>query len=238
MRKQLITFVVVLLSPLTTVAGTVTLFDGDMNPTDYQLVTESSAPGAALLSQIPIGGNPSSFLQIDHSGQATSVFSTTILNTFVFNVTQTYNPSIGAINSLTYSEDSLSISRNANNEPNSTVALRQDDIIYIGQITFVPGTTNTEFTTNSLENLTASDFAGLVGGTVFPTANPDFSTDGGEIEFGFLRVTTGRGAVFAQDIFGVDNFRVELSIEEIPEPSTLGLILLSAVGIVMNCRAR
>lgn len=205
-------------------ASTVVISDGDMNPTDYQLVTEGSAPGAASLNQVPIGGNPGSFLQVDQSGQATSVFSTTILNTFVFNVSQTYDPSSGAINSLTYSEDSLSVSRNANNAPNGTVVLRQDGIIFIGQTTFIPGTTNTSFTNSVLEDLTASDFGGLVGGTVFPTANPDFSNAGSEIEFGFYRVATGRGAVFTQDIFGVDNFRIELAIEEVPEPSSIVLL--------------
>ena len=233
-RAMLLSFVsVIATGNIEAQAGTVSIFDGDMNTDDYELLTPSSSPGQASFSQFPIGGNPGTFMRVNHSGSAVSVFDNTSLLTLVLNVAQPHDPASGAIESLSYSEDSLGISRSGVNTSVGRVAIRQDGFLFFSEPTFTPADSATAFGSNTLNNLVASDFQAFINGTTIPTANPDFSSSGGILEFGWLLSRTGRGRVFVDDTLGFDNFRIDLETSNIPEPCSLLLILLSTSSLSM-----
>ena len=231
MKQVLLTTVALVFLAMPTRAGTVVIDDGTFNNADYEVVLDgSSAISSSVPTQVPFGGNPSTFREVANSATQSSIFSFATIAAYHFNIAQPYDPANGAILSLDYSEDSILFSGPA---LEGHLALRQDGILYRSEQSFTPGTSSSAFTNNLLAGLVEADFEAYFNGQFFPTADPDFSTSGGIIEFGFLRYDVLN--TFSNSI-GIDNFRVELSVEEIPEPAGVYLYGTCLLGMILSRR--
>ena len=211
-------------------AGTVVISDGTFAAADYAVQTDGSFANTSLSStgtQIPIGGNPSAFRQVTNS--AVGRFGgadTEIVNGWHFNTAQPYDPSTGEILSLDYSEDSILVSGSTQE---GRLALRQGGILYRTESSFATGASNAAFTNNGFIGITAADFEGFFNGNFFPTADPDFSETGGVIEFGFFRRNVSNQNFTSSS--GIDNWTVTITTAEIPEPTSMALLL----GLISTC---
>jgi hypothetical protein len=110
------------------------------------------------------------------------------------------------------------------------IALRQDGYAYfaIGQF-YV---TNTQWTTQSVMNLSANDFFAFstnVNGYA-PMYHPDFSSTGHEIQFGvYQRLFTPAGGPAVSTDYGMDN--ISITINYVPEPGVAALGVIGFVGL-------
>lgn len=207
-------------------AGTVVISDGTFSDADYAVQTDGSFANTSFSStgaQIPIGGNPGAFRQITNNavgrfGGADSE----VVNGWHFNTAQPYDPSEGEILSVDYSEDSIFV---FGSTQEGRLALRQGGILYRTETSFTTGASNASFSNNQLNGLTAADFEGFFNGNFFPTANPDFTENGGVIEFGFFRRNVSNQNFSIGS--GIDNWTVTLTTDSpvIPEPTSVTLLL-------------
>jgi len=126
---------------------------------------------------------------------------------FSFKQGAVYFPSTdGAILSIDYSESS--INQSGGNGQYSAPAIRQNGKLY----TLVPGgkaftTPETSWTPHSLTGLTQNDFRTIASAA----DHPDFSTNGGRMEVGFMRlqvVQAGGGGSTTK--VGIDNYRLTM----------------------------
>ena len=118
-----------------------------------------------------------------------------------------YFPSTdGAILSIDYSESSLN--QSSGNGQYSAPAIRQNGKNY----TLVPGgkaftTPEASWTNHTLTGLTQNDFQTIAT----PSDHPDFSTNGGRIEVGFMRLQVVQpGGSGSQTKVGIDNYRLTM----------------------------
>ncbi len=126
---------------------------------------------------------------------------------FAFKQGAVYFPSTdGAILSIDYSESS--INQSSGNGQYSAPAIRQNGKLY----TLVPGgkaftTPETTWTNHSLTGLTQNDFRTIAS----PADHPDFSTNGGRIEVGFMRLQVVQaGGNGSSTKGGIDNYRLTM----------------------------
>ena len=126
---------------------------------------------------------------------------------FSFKQGAVYFPSTdGSILSIDYSESS--INQSGGNGQYSAPAIRQNGKLY----TLVPGgkaftTPETSWTPHSLTGLTQNDFRTIASAA----DHPDFSTNGGRMEVGFMRlqvVQAGGGGSTTK--VGIDNYRLTM----------------------------
>jgi len=126
---------------------------------------------------------------------------------FSFKQGAVYFPSTdGSILSIDYSESS--INQSGGNGQYSAPAIRQNGKLY----TLVPGgkaftTPETSWTPHSLTGLTQNDFRTIASAA----DDPDFSTNGGRMEVGFMRlqvVQAGGGGSTTK--VGIDNYRLTM----------------------------
>ena len=191
--------------------------DSDFLPSDWnETLILSLYGGTYSSSQENSGGNPSSYRYIVHSmpapphGTQTQIW---VLHTLA---RATFSPSLsGAIDSLTYSEDQIEFSPPFSGAKiGDFIALRQDNSDYLLYNHEDFGFTNTYWNTVAASGLTANDFvefSGVTGAVLVDTAShPDFTSNGGSIEFGCLRWnSTGNGCV---TYHGYDNWSVTLHL--------------------------
>ena len=109
--------------------------------------------------------------------------------------------------------------------------VRQDGIVYLtglGQILNGVGWEN-----RSATSLFATSLRGQVGNMGDPNLNPDFSSSGGPIEFGF----SASNGTFGESTNngGVDNWRVTLHLVPEPSPAMLTMVILLA-GVALRRR--
>lgn len=221
-------FLILSLSHRSVTAATVTLFDGTFNNADWEIVTMPNPlpPGNGVTgSQIPVGGNPGAFREVRNSS-----FAGGTNGGLHFNVAQPYEPAVsGAIESLTYSEDSVRIFGPV---LSSALAVRQDGLLYRSLEVFSSELSTTSYATNSLVDMTAEDFGLFFNGNFFPTGKPDFSVNGSAIEFGFMR---SQNSVNTQSSTGIDNWQVVITTI-VPEPTAA--VLLSVSSVMLSARRR
>ncbi len=225
-------------------AGTVTLTDGTFNDADWELTTDGSNITESLAGQFPAGGNPGEFRRIRMNSCCTGV---KLANAWNFNVADAYDPGTqGAIETVDFSGESILL-------PGSTLrgtatvvnmSLRQGGNLYINTSSINTNTSTTEWLPFELTDLSESDFGLFFFDSlansfiVLPTANPDFSASGAEIEFGF-RLNRQFSSNFSLnfDVFtGIDNWEVEVNTAEIPEPGTIVLVLGGGALLLLTRR--
>lgn len=214
-------------------AATIVLSDGDFSNADYATQTAGSVTVNNNFStagtSVPVGGNPGAFRQISNFAQNFGN-DLEIVYGWHFNTAQPYDPADGEILSVDYSEDSLFISGGTHR---GHLAVRQDGVLFRSKPSFTTGVSNTSFTNNQLNGLTAGDFEGFFNGTFFPTAIPDFTASGSPLEFGFIRFSSSRDGV--GDSSGIDNWKVTLTTV-VPEPLSASLLFSSL--LIASCQRR
>lgn len=210
--------------------GAIVFTAGEFERGSYETVTISTgAGGSSAWTQQLAGGNPGAFLAITHSlaaGPPTGGFCANWAWVVVFPSGATVDPAaIGGIDRVDFSIDNRFLVSSPPNLPQSRrVALRQDGRIYIaGGVV----SANSVWTTFALADLSAADFPELVNlpPCIFTDdqSHPDFSANGGPIEFGFASgnsTSIGGNPISSQISYGVDNWSVTVVPE--PPPACLG----------------
>ena len=112
--------------------------------------------------------------------------------------------------------------------------IEQDGTIFIDNTARFPRVDNgTGWVPLSLAGMTPGFFTEVVDGVWFSSAGPDFSSTGSKMKFGFVVSNSTMGNP-AENIGGVDNWRVQIQNTAIPEPSSfafLGLLSAAFVGV-------
>ena len=236
MRRQLLVLALAVSAcvPIAS-AGTVTISDGTFEDGDWSARSDASDVGATSGSRVPIGGNSGSYREITNSGFIPGiVFADTIGWHFFEN--ETYDPRLGAILSIDYSEDAL---RSQAPHQFGRFALRQDGILFRSKQEYPIDSDPNLWMAHSLSDLGANDFEALFNGAFLPNGTPDFSTAGSPITFGFYRrSTSGRGSFNSRA--GIDNWTITLTTESIPEPQShlMGVLGLASWAIFRQKRTR
>jgi hypothetical protein len=173
-------------------------------------VTDASLGNAVQLS-----------VQFDMSGSNSKWLAGT-----VFRSDWTYNPSVsGALTSFAFAGDFT-----ANYGNSMRIALQQGGNTFWTTVAPAEGFTtilNSGITSASYAVLDASNFADF--GT--DTGTLDFSETGGEITFGYA-IRYGSTAAFNNRILEVNANNASFTLSTVPEPATLGLVSLAAIGLL------
>lgn len=192
--------------------------DATFNTADWSKTVRSTTGGATdTVQQLLAGGNPDAFRQMTHTLPSPSSIS--VVHLFLASA---YDPSIsGPITSIDYREDQIEFSPPFSGAAIGALpALRQDGVFYFG-----PDVTFSDLSWHSVEltGLTAADF-GPIGN------QPDFSSSGGVIQFGFLRSNTNVSVSQAlQTQHGTDNWSVTVNSLAVPTLGGQGFVLLAVL---------
>ncbi len=234
MLRPALTFGAIGLVALSGSAQAVVFFDGVFNNADWTLTTYTNAAGAGSIAQglqIPVGGNPLQYRRVRNNLLAGGPNAGVI--GLHMNVNFSYNPAGGAISTIDYSEDSINFVNQGGNGQGSGLVIFQSGKYYIQRIPILvmPFATFNTWQPNPAPGRVASDFwevtntLNLISGN-----NPDFSTSGGVMQFGFWRGNSANQNI--QTDCGIDNWRVQ--INPVPAP---GALALGGLGLIA-CRRR
>jgi len=220
-------------------AQAVTFLDGVFNNTDWTLTTITNAGGAGSTMnafQVPTGGNPNQYrnnqLSLAINGSNSGVFGVNM------NVNAFYNPASGAIAVINYSEDSKNFSNQAGNGQLTGCAIIQGGRIYLQRnpLLVMPYSGFSNWQPNTASSLVAANFYELNNaGVLFSGSNPDFSTSGGVMQFGYYRANSSgnqTSGTFNSEC-GIDNWSV--NIVTVPTPGSLAL---AGLGGLLTTRRR
>ena len=219
------------MSVLSAKAATFTYSDSTFKNDEWELTTYGSGylGGSARATQIGSGGIGGEFRRIiNTANRASSSQSSNVIGFHIWNG-ETYSPKTqGAITSVDYSENSIMFSGFGQGQ-GAGLALKQNGNLYWGGYFITP---QRSWTQKTLTNLVESDF-GLVSDR---SKHPDFSENGEDIQFGFMRSNSSRGSGYSI-VGGIDNWSVRITTEDpepesVPEPSSiLGLFALGGFGV-------
>ncbi len=182
----------------------VTFSDGNFTLTDWdsRVAREYGGPNQTTVERRPSRGNPGAYhyTQIRHPSQIASGLWMTYLRT-----SATYDPSVeGAITSLSASVD-IDWAETSPETPNraaiGSLAIVQDDTVYWNSSLFV-------FSGEGWKTHTASTLAEFERLSDVGPMQPDFTTAGSEMQFGFVvagSATAGVGTP-AFRFIGIDNW--------------------------------
>lgn len=235
MSRNLIVCGAIAAASLAGSAQAVVFFDGIFNNSDWSLVGVTNANGAGSSTvgfQVLSGGNPNEYRRVRNnlvvSGSNGASIGLHMRGTY------TYNPGAAAISTINYSEDSINFINQPGNGQGSGCVIFQSGKYYIQRnpILVMPYATYNTWQSNSAPGLVASDFWELtLSGNLISSNNPDFSTSGGIMQFGFWRGNSANSSI--QTECGIDNWRVEI----IPVPAPAGAGALAMAGLIA-CRRR
>jgi hypothetical protein len=234
-----------LLLLLTPAWGGAVYFDGTFNPADWDTVVRTQGAGVThSATQEFAGGNPGEYLRFSSTYPETSEGTTRTYTADLFNPNFVWDPAAdGPIGQIFYALDLLWTSNTGFGIPVGHFhrpTLRQGGVGYtLGDGSVAVTHTTPEWTTYTFNSTSASDWL-QVGGS----GNPDFSINGGLIEFGF-RVSLGASCSgppgstcpASSAISGLDNLNIRISAleaggpSEIPEPSTVALMGAGLFGV-------
>jgi len=209
------------------VADTITFEDQTFDDTDWNGVVVAGPAGGQTAVQIADGGN---------SGTTPDPFRavTTNTNSVVFfssaNSANVYDLSAGAINSIDFSIDFKNISFFGQGQA-VTSGIEQNGIFYRAS-TSITGPAGFNWMTDTKTGLTAVSFIRMDS----VAGNPDFSTSGSPITFGFVTANSGGNTIQV----GYDNWSTTLTTasDPVPEPGTFALFGLAALGAYVIRRRR
>ncbi len=198
------------------VQAQVVIADQTFNDADWSSVVAGvTGNPTQTAAYSPAGGVSGSYRQMVHHMTSNSYISVAHLY-----AAATYSPaSQGAVQSMSYQE----FYRVTNPPfPGAAIgiapAIRQSGTLYFGPAV---APADTVWTSHSLANLTAADFATLNG-----SGHPDFSAVGGLIEFGYAR-SNASGATYDVQ-HDIDNWSYQIT--PVPEPA--GLLLAGCAATV------
>lgn len=193
-------------------AGVLTISETEFNDSEWIATVVSGPANGQTATQIADGGNsgttPDSFRSITtNTSQG--------VRTAHIDANNDLDPSVGAITGIDYSIDFQNISYFGQGQRVQFLVVQAGSYyVDAGTITG-PGGTNW---TNLSNSLVAADFT-LVSGT----SQPDFTTSGSPIMFGFATSNSGGNSIEV----GYDNWSA--TITTVPEAGSLVLLNLSAV---------
>ena len=184
--------------------------DDVFNDNDWDEVVQAfGAGGSGGAGQLHFNGQQQAgYRQVTITVNGAGSGSAAQVAVFCFKRGAVYFPSTdGAIISVSHSEDSI-LQAGGGNGQYSAPAIKQNGLLY----TLVPGagafpTPEASWTPHSLSGLRQNDFRTLASAA----EHPDFSTGGGRIEVGFMRlVTVSAGGPGTTVKGGIDNWRLTL----------------------------
>ena len=196
----------------------VVLFDGTFSNADWTETITSTAPGASVIAQqLLSGGNPDRYRSVQHS-YLTNIHVVHVNNNLIYDLGN------GSIDSILFEFDLLDTG-----SMTYTMGFLQGGILYEAgknpaMLSGIGGWSSFSLT------LTAAEFFSQPAGLM----NPDFSTSGAPLIFGFHTENTGSPGSPLTRTTGIDNLRITIN-RAIPEPSSaalfaVGLIALSLLG--------
>lgn len=216
-------------------AQAVVFFDGIFNNSDWTLTGVTNANGVGSTQtgmQFLTGGNPNEYRRIRNnlvvSGPGGASIGLHMRNTF------SYNPGSGAISTIDYSEDSINFINQNGNGQGTGLVIFQSGTYYVQRnpLLVMPYSSFNTWQPNAAPGLVAGDFWELtLSGTLISSNNPDFTTSGGVMSFGFWRGNSNNGNF--QSECGIDNWRVE--IHPVPAPGALAAL---GMGTLFAARRR
>jgi hypothetical protein len=177
--------------------------------------------------QVSSGGNPGEYREVFAARDPLTMGLDNSTGVYSF-YDSAYDLSVlGAIAELDVSIDAIQFGGGSGGGLNP--ALRQGGVIYIAR--FVGHSMGeTSWTPHEFLGLTESDFRDpdMISST------PDFSSLGGDIEFGWVYVVSSASADPVSRTVGFDNWL--LSVTPVPEPGTGGLLALALAGLGLAAR--
>ena len=201
-----------------TMAGT------DYSAPGYNAAISFGPAGTMVAASLGSGGNTGPYRQLTYTGPATPSANGSYFSQF--NLVTNWNPASTAISTVSFGLDTFSPDVDGSNLFAVLYAVRQNSNVYTNFAYFtVPNTTWSRY--NSVA-LTQTSF-NLTG---FPGNNPDFSSTGGLVEFGFEISSTLINRPSAKLAYGTDNFCVAVNggscaaSSSTPEPASWALVLL------------
>lgn len=215
--------VVLLLSASFAAATDITFEDSTFGDAEWTATIATGPIDGQTAVQIADGGNsgtnPDPFRSVTTN-------TNSLVSTAHTNSAYVYDPSTGAITSLDFSIDYMNISFFGQGQ-SFGLAVEQDGIFYTagGDITGPGGFLWNTFVREDIE---AVDFQRAD----FSPGTPDFSSTGNPITFGFRTSNSGGNTIEV----GYDNWSV--TIHAIPEPGSLSILALTALGLLSVRRQR
>ncbi len=183
------------------------------------------------------GGNPDKFRIAGASHGGSSPQDITALF-FSFDTGFVFDPSLGPLTSLSISFDSVIVQDELlANYVAIGAGLRQGGRVFYDRGDFELATF--DWQNYQFNSLMQNDF--ISAGTTLPQINPDFSSSGAPIEFGYYGYATRFFTTSAK--IGVDNWLLEVNSQStsntatVPEPSSFALVIIGTLSL-LGCRRR
>lgn len=221
----------------------VSVTDGTFTNADWTLtVFPGGNGGTVTASQATIGPNFIRSVSDTVNGTPSLILGTHIYTPF------TYNPGVsGPITALSYSESAICLAGCFGQGQSTGPAILQGGNLYVYTGFLITGS-SLSFHPLSLSGLTSADFAKvLVTGTTYfdNTQNPNFSSAGAPIQFGFFRANSSGPSSGYTLVAGIDDWQVTFSAGStaagVPtlSPFSMGglALLLALAGILFLRRA-
>ena len=210
------------------------IYDTEFADTDWSatLVFDNTAGGVTFTAtQVATGGNPGAFREITHTYTGPGGFDIAH-----FYESASYAPGVsGALASIDMSFDTafFNYPGQGGSPPEAVAiypAIRQGALVY-GTVYAGPYSTSTSPTweTKTFTGLTASVFFAFAGQSQPSGTQPDFSSAGAPLYFGFITGNSSCCGGQNVTISGVDNFSV--SATPVPEPATGLLVMGGLLGL-------
>ena len=218
------TFIAFFISTASAQAITVQFSDQTFDDSDWTAILGCTTPGQNCsfnASQQLTGGNPDEFRSVQHDFTGAGSIGVRHFANFA-----SYNPSAGAITSIDFSFDAAFLSSNPSsfNAVSYQFVIRQDGLVYEPFGVFSGGSVGPglppfsspgEWVSYGATGATESDFVA----SGMPNNNPDFSSSGSIIEFGYLTSNSSGFSNSKQTVSGIDNWSV--TVNAVPEPLTI-----------------
>lgn len=177
------------------------IYDGEFTSWSYDVLLESGA-GAGSMTRETTGGNSGAFLSVStQSGWELAMW------VVMWKDDVDWIPSRdGVIDSLLFVIEEKEIA-SAGAGQNLKLAVIQDGTTYLAPLSpwLTGGGTGTTWESLVFDPVAADDFARIPPWPYDANQNPDFSTGGGPIQFGFM---VGVSSVLDPRIHGYDNYEV------------------------------
>lgn len=231
--KTRILAALLLVPALSAQSATVTFVDATFNNSDWSASElRDTTPANTFVftgTQLLTGGNPGSYRQVTQASVSGIGENVSIVAGHVY-LPGSFDPATdGAIASISYAMDGISINATAGAVGYSPLLI-QNDTAYVA-FGFSP-LNAAGWQSMSFNDLSSADFFGIINNGFDFSAHPDFTASGAPLVFGFASSNGTFGDSFNEG--GMDNWRVD--INSVPAPASLPLLLTAFAGLASRTR--